>query len=87
MLLRIFGGLRTMAMVSGVTLALVVLPDGGVASRRTGFAAAARRGRSRGRAVAASPPLEEVAQMTEPLTKEDLIAYLASGCKPKENWR
>jgi glutamate--cysteine ligase len=37
--------------------------------------------------VAASPPTEEVAQLTEPLTKEDLVAYLASGCKPKENWR
>ncbi|CAA7060159.1 unnamed protein product [Microthlaspi erraticum] len=24
---------------------------------------------------------------TEPLTKEDLIAYFASGCKPKEMWR
>jgi hypothetical protein len=25
--------------------------------------------------------------MTEPLTKDDLVAYLVSGCKPKENWR
>lgn len=24
---------------------------------------------------------------TEPLTKEDLIGHLASGCKPKEKWR
>ncbi|KAK3434352.1 glutamate--cysteine ligase, chloroplastic [Eucalyptus grandis] len=37
--------------------------------------------------VAASPPTEDVAVATEPLTKEDLIAYLASGCKPKEKWR
>ena len=45
------------------------------------------RGRRRGGAVAASPPTEEAVQMTEPLTKEDLVAYLVSGCKPKENWR
>ncbi|KAF9685823.1 hypothetical protein SADUNF_Sadunf03G0094100 [Salix dunnii] len=37
--------------------------------------------------VAASPPTEDAVIATEPLTKEDLIAYLASGCKPKENWR
>ncbi|BBM97652.1 glutamate--cysteine ligase [Marchantia polymorpha subsp. ruderalis] len=37
--------------------------------------------------VAASPPAEEVAISTEPLTKQDLIAYLASGCKPREKWR
>lgn len=24
---------------------------------------------------------------TEPLTKEDLIAFFSSGCKPKEMWR
>lgn len=37
--------------------------------------------------VAASPPTEDAAVATEPLTKEDLVGYLASGCKPKENWR
>lgn len=37
--------------------------------------------------VAASPPTEDAVVATEPLTKEDLIGYLASGCKPKENWR
>lgn len=37
--------------------------------------------------VAASPPAEELAVRTEPLTKQDLVAYLASGCKPKEKWR
>lgn len=37
--------------------------------------------------VAASPPGEEVAVRPEPLTKQDLVAYLASGCKPKEKWR
>lgn len=37
--------------------------------------------------VAASPPTEDATVVTEPLTKEDLVAYLASGCKPKENWR
>lgn len=37
--------------------------------------------------VAASPPTEDVAVAAEPLTKEDLIGYLASGCKPKEKWR
>jgi hypothetical protein len=24
---------------------------------------------------------------TKPLTKEDLVAYLASGCKPRSDWR
>lgn len=24
---------------------------------------------------------------TQPLTKDDLVAYLASGCKPREEWR
>jgi glutamate--cysteine ligase len=79
-----------MAVASRLAVARVVSPDGGAGSGRAGrpgFAAAARRGRRRGGAVAASPPTEEVAQMTEPLTKEDLVAYLASGCKPKENWR
>lgn len=37
--------------------------------------------------VAASPPTEDAVVATEPLTKEDLVGYLASGCKPKENWR
>ncbi|KAG1339081.1 putative Glutamate--cysteine ligase, chloroplastic [Cocos nucifera] len=37
--------------------------------------------------VAASPPTEDAVVMTEPLTKEDLVGYLASGCKPKEKWR
>lgn len=37
--------------------------------------------------VAASPPTEDVAVTTEPLTKQDLVAYLASGCKPKDKWR
>ncbi|BBH03357.1 glutamate-cysteine ligase [Prunus dulcis] len=33
------------------------------------------------------PPTEAAVIAAEPLTKEDLIGYLASGCKPKENWR
>lgn len=37
--------------------------------------------------VAASPPTEDAVVATEPLTKEDLVGYLASGCKPKEKWR
>ncbi|CAA6655604.1 unnamed protein product [Spirodela intermedia] len=37
--------------------------------------------------VAASPPTEDTLIGTEPLTKEDLVRYLASGCKPKEEWR
>ncbi|XP_047095040.1 glutamate--cysteine ligase B, chloroplastic-like [Lolium rigidum] len=82
-----------MAVASRLAVARVVSPDGGAGTGRRGpsgfaaAAAAARRGRRRGGAVAASPPTEEVAQMTEPLTKDDLVAYLASGCKPKENWR
>ncbi|CAI5493343.1 unnamed protein product [Closterium sp. Naga37s-1] len=37
--------------------------------------------------VAARPPTEEVEVRTEPLTKEDLVNYLRSGCKPKDKWR
>ncbi|TXG50511.1 hypothetical protein EZV62_023035 [Acer yangbiense] len=37
--------------------------------------------------VAASPPTEAAVIATEPLTKEDLVGYLAAGCKPKEKWR
>lgn len=37
--------------------------------------------------VFASPPTEDAVIATEPLTKEDLVGYLASGCKPKEKWR
>lgn len=48
-----------------------------------------RRSRNLGQrlVVAASPPTEDAVVMTEPLTKEDLVGYLASGCKPKEKWR
>ncbi|PSS04172.1 Glutamate--cysteine ligase [Actinidia chinensis var. chinensis] len=37
--------------------------------------------------IHASPPTEDAVIATEPLTKEDLVGYLASGCKPKEKWR
>ncbi|KAJ8479833.1 hypothetical protein OPV22_023560 [Ensete ventricosum] len=37
--------------------------------------------------VAASPPTDDAVVVAEPLTKEDLVGYLASGCKPKEMWR
>ncbi|PWZ16838.1 Glutamate--cysteine ligase A, chloroplastic [Zea mays] len=59
----------------------------GLAAVRLPSTAGWVRRRGRGGAVAASPPTEEAVQMTEPLTKEDLVAYLVSGCKPKENWR
>uniref|UniRef100_A0A453SUK5 Uncharacterized protein n=3 Tax=Aegilops tauschii subsp. strangulata TaxID=200361 RepID=A0A453SUK5_AEGTS len=39
---------------------------------------------SRDSSDATSPPRR---LLTELLTKEDLVAYIASGCKPKENWR
>ncbi|KAG0473305.1 hypothetical protein HPP92_015162 [Vanilla planifolia] len=44
-------------------------------------------GRMRQVTVAASPPAEDTAVLTEPLTKDDLVSYLASGCKSKEKWR
>lgn len=37
--------------------------------------------------VGASPPTEDAVVVTEPLTKKDLVDYLASGCKSKEKWR
>ncbi|XP_020276554.1 glutamate--cysteine ligase, chloroplastic [Asparagus officinalis] len=48
-----------------------------------------RRPRSLGQrmVVSASPPTEDAVVMTQPLTKQDLVAYLASGCKTKEKWR
>ncbi|CAM6115607.1 unnamed protein product [Calypogeia fissa] len=59
--------------------------------QRNGSAAlGGRRGKHHGKnlqIVAASPPTEDVAVAAEPLTREDLIAYLASGCKTKERWR
>jgi glutamate--cysteine ligase len=82
-----------MAVASRLAVARVS-PDGARPAaagrgRRSGLAAfpAARKGTRRGGAVAASPPTEEAVQMTEPLTKDDLVAYLDSGCKLKENWR
>ncbi|WOG85838.1 hypothetical protein DCAR_0105031 [Daucus carota subsp. sativus] len=50
-----------------------------------GIGVSSRRGRHV--VVASSPPTEDVAVAAEPLTKEDLVEYLASGCKPKEKWR
>ncbi|RXH77002.1 hypothetical protein DVH24_019890 [Malus domestica] len=46
-------------------------------------------GQKRGHSVivTASPPTEDAVIATEPLTKEDLVAYLASGCKSKDKWR
>lgn len=37
--------------------------------------------------VAASPITEDAVVATKPLTKQDLVGHLASGCKPKEKWR
>ncbi|KAL2928065.1 Glutamate--cysteine ligase chloroplastic [Bienertia sinuspersici] len=46
-----------------------------------------KRERSRGfrTIVAASPPTEDPVVAAEPLTKEDLVEYLLSGCKSKRN--
>jgi hypothetical protein len=37
--------------------------------------------------VASGPAIEAPVIATEPLTKDDLIHYMVSGCKPKEEWR
>ena len=37
--------------------------------------------------VAASPPTEDAVVATHPLTRQDLIDYLASGSKTKDKWR
>ncbi|OEL24203.1 Glutamate--cysteine ligase A, chloroplastic [Dichanthelium oligosanthes] len=49
----------------------------------------ANSGRRRFAVAAASPLVEEATRIseTEPLTKEDLVAYVASGCKPRSDWR
>lgn len=60
---------------------------------RFSFANAVEIGNSRRRRrnvgiVAASPPRNDgVVGAGKTLTKQDLVAYLASGCKPKEKWR
>ncbi|KAL5551646.1 hypothetical protein UlMin_001822 [Ulmus minor] len=53
---------------------------------RIGYAGVGRKQRHR-MIVSASPPTEDAVIVTEPLTKDDLVAYLASGCKPKQDWR
>jgi len=40
---------------------------------------------SSGRSVKAAS--SAVAEATKPLTKADLVAYLASGCKTRDKWR
>lgn len=55
-------------------------------SRRLGLGVSRVR-RGRRVVVGASPPTEDAVVVTEPLTKEDLVGYLASGCKSKEKWR
>ncbi|KAB1223270.1 Glutamate--cysteine ligase, chloroplastic [Morella rubra] len=48
-----------------------------------------RRSHGRGqRVIVGASPTEAALVPTKPMiTKEDLVAYLASGCKPKGNWR
>ena len=50
---------------------------------------AAAAGRPRTCSSGARRGLRVVAQAvaTQPLTKDDLVAYLASGCKPRDQWR
>lgn len=43
--------------------------------------------RGRKMTLFASPPTEDVSVLAEPLTKQDLVKHLVSGCKPKEKWR
>ncbi|XAR70297.1 Glutamate--cysteine ligase [Bertholletia excelsa] len=37
--------------------------------------------------IVASAPAVEQAMVSKPLTKQDLVDFIASGCKPKEKWR
>ncbi|WJX54883.1 glutamate--cysteine ligase [Trifolium repens] len=46
-----------------------------------------RHRRGRRVIVATGPAIEAPVIATEPLTKDDLIHYMVSGCKPKEKWR
>ena len=56
-------------------------------SRRGTTHVAARREPFRRAASRAVAVLAEAKAVAPPLTKKDLVDYLASGCKPKENWR
>ncbi|KAE8055333.1 hypothetical protein FH972_012180 [Carpinus fangiana] len=47
-----------------------------------------RVGRKQGhKVIVAATATEATVLPTKPLTKEDLVGYFASGCKPKEEWR
>ncbi|MED6158924.1 glutamate--cysteine ligase [Stylosanthes scabra] len=68
--------------------------DGSNATRRPCFAvspsswdSANKNWRGRTLIVAASPPTEDAVVAADPLTKKDLVDYLASGCKTKDKWR
>ncbi|XP_020974841.1 glutamate--cysteine ligase, chloroplastic isoform X2 [Arachis ipaensis] len=68
--------------------------DGSNVRRRPCFAvspsswdSAKKAWRGRSMIVAASPPTEDAVVAAEPLTKKDLVDYLASGCKTKDKWR
>lgn len=37
--------------------------------------------------VATGPAIDHAPVIAKPLTKDDLIDYFVSGCKPKHNWR
>jgi len=46
------------------------------------------RGGQRSVIVATGPAIDHAPAIAdEPLTKDHLINYMASGCKPKQNWR
>eukprot|EP00850_Spirogloea_muscicola_P007927 SM000041S15486 [mRNA] locus=s41:344872:351336:- [translate_table: standard] len=47
---------------------------------------AGARPRRRLAVVSASPPTEDVAVAAAPLTIDDMVGYLKSGCKPKDKW-
>ena len=70
---------------------LMIRGGGGGGLRWSGgkpSSSAAPKNRRISHIVAASPPKKEDGiRSGEPLTRQDLVAYLASGCKPKERWR
>lgn len=55
---------------------------------RNGTQLRGRIRRKQGVIYNARPATEDVVDVaTKPLTKQDLVSYLASGCKPKQQWR
>ncbi|XP_024368762.1 glutamate--cysteine ligase, chloroplastic isoform X2 [Physcomitrium patens] len=80
-----FGGCQKFGLNSG---SCAGVGGGGLRWSAAGGQFEVENGRALSCVVAASPPSNDAGSYGgEPLTRQDLVGYLASGCKPKEKWR